>query len=65
MEGGKIVKKEMKEIKIPHGHFCENCSDGCRYWNPSDKDGNGRQYCGHYSSYYYPRERQGCLSFKK
>ena len=34
------------------------------YMNPYDKDSNGRQYCSHYGSYYYPRERQGCLSYK-
>ena len=26
-------------------------------------DSNGRQYCSHYDTYYYPRERQGCLSY--
>jgi len=61
--------EEMKEMKIvveiPEGKFCgHNCADGCIYWNPYDRDGNGRQYCSHYDSYYYPRERQGCLSYK-
>ena len=61
------MKKTTKkvQIKIPQGHFCENCADDCRYWNPRDKDSNGRQYCAHYDSYYYPRERNGCLSFKR
>ncbi len=50
---------------IPEGEFCgHNCADGCIYWNPYDKDSNGRQYCSHYNSYYYPRERNGCLSYK-
>ena len=45
--------------------FCgHNCSDGCIYWNPYDRDSNGRQYCSHYDAYYYPRERQGCLSYE-
>ena len=57
--------KEVGSVKIPEGKFCGyNCADGCIYWNPYDKDSNGRQYCSHYGSYYYPRERQGCLSFK-
>ena len=87
-------REEMKEMKnvvaIPEGRFCGHncadgciywnpydrdgngrqtcalpiCADGCIYWNPYDRDGNGRQYCSHYDSYYYPRERQGCLSYK-
>ena len=32
--------------------------------NPYDRDSNGRQYCSHYGHYYYPKERQGCLSYK-
>ena len=61
------MKKEyVKKYVIPEGAFCgHNCADGCIYWNPRDQDHNGRQYCGHYSCYYYPHERQGCLSFKK
>lgn len=52
-------------VEIPAGQFSgHNCADGCVYWNPSKKDSNGRQYCGHYGVYYYPRERQGCLSYK-
>ncbi len=31
---------------------------------PYDRDSNGRQYCSHYDAYYYPRERQGCLSYE-
>lgn len=53
------------QMIIPEGKFCgHNCADGCIYWNPYDRDNNGRQYCSHYDRYYYPRERQGCLSFK-
>lgn len=58
--------KKTNSIKIPEGKFCgHNCADGCIYWSPYQKDGNGRQYCSWYSKYYYPSERQGCLSFKK
>ena len=54
-----------KNIRIPEGCFYgHNCADGCRYWNPYDKDKNGRQWCNHYSRYFFPRERQGCLSFE-
>lgn len=62
-----IMKKEyVKKCVIPEGEFCGyNCADGCIYWNPRDLDHNGRQYCSHYHCYYYPRERQGCLSFEK
>lgn len=61
------TKKENESaIKLPCGQFCGyNCADGCIYWNPYDKDSNGRQYCSHYDTHYYPRERQGCLSFKR
>lgn len=55
------------EVKIPCGKMCGyNCADkgGCAYWVPSKRDSNGRQYCSWYGSYYYPSERQGCLSFK-
>lgn len=55
-------------IKIPNCKFCSgNCAGPreCIYWNPRKKDGNGRQYCGHYDSYYYPDERNGCLSKKE
>lgn len=56
---------ENKVIQIPKGKFCgHNCADGCIYWSPRDTDSNGRQYCNYYRTYYYPRERQGCLSFK-
>ncbi len=45
--------------------FCSgNCAgpSQCIYWNPYDRDHNGRQYCSHYDTYYYPHERGGCLS---
>ena len=60
------IKKELTcSVKLPEGKFCgHNCADGCIFWNPHDRDSNGRQYCNHYESYYYPKERQGCLSFK-
>jgi len=52
-----------KKIEIPKGEFCHsgNCSD-CPFWEPQKKDSNGRTYCNHYGHYYYPSERQGCLS---
>lgn len=59
-------KEKIKKIELPCGKMCgHNCADGCIYWNPYDRDSNGRQYCSHYGSYYYPRERQGCLSYKR
>ena len=65
MRGTKRTEK-VCETTIPTGKFCgHNCADNCIYWNPYDKDSNGRQYCSHYGHYYYPRERQGCLSLKK
>ena len=66
-KGVRSVKNQenCSEIRIPDGKLCgHNCSDGCIYWNPYDRDSNGRQWCSYYSSYYYPRERQGCLSYK-
>ena len=54
------------KVQLPEGDFCGyNCADGCIYWNLYDRDNNGRQYCAHYGTHYYPRERQGCLSFKR
>lgn len=38
-------KNNITSVKIPAGAFCgHNCSDGCIYWNPYDRDSNGRQY---------------------
>ncbi len=54
-----------KPVVIPEGKFCSNCADRCRYYYPSDRDSNGRAYCGYYESYYYPRERNGCLSYER
>ena len=60
-----VKEKNRQKIQIPAGTFCKhNCADGCIYWNPYKRDGNKRQYCSHYDSYYYPYERQGCLSYK-
>lgn len=65
MENIKNEKKMAQEVKLPCGAFCgHNCADGCIYWNPHDRDFNGRQWCNWYNTYYYPRERQGCLSYK-
>ena len=34
--------KTSTAIKLPAGQFCGyNCANGCIYWNPYDKDGNG------------------------
>lgn len=56
--------KKIVGVRLPCGSLCgHNCADGCIYWCPRDRDANGRQYCSHYDTYYYPRERQGCLSF--
>lgn len=51
---------------IPCGSFCgsDNCTE-CIYWDPNDRDSNGRQWCNWYDTYYFPRERNGCLSLKK
>lgn len=55
--------KKKETIELPCGQFCSgNCADGCRHWNPYDRDSNGRQYCGYYDRYFYPHERNGCLS---
>lgn len=44
-------KNNITSVKIPAGAFCgHNCSDGCIYWNPYDRDSNGRQYCSHYDT---------------
>lgn len=33
-------KNNITSVKIPAGAFCgHNCSDGCIYWNPYDRDG--------------------------
>ena len=65
MEDIKKEKKKAEEVKLPCGAFCgHNCADGCIYWNPNDRDFTGRQWCNVYNTYYYPRERQGCLSYK-
>lgn len=62
------MKKETKEnrkIEIPQGRFCaKNCSDGCIYWVPQDRNKEGRQYCSSFNTYYYPKERNGCFRFK-
>lgn len=56
--------KKNEQIKLPCGEFCSGNCAGCIYWNPHDQDSNGRQYCSWYDTYYYPRERNGCLSRK-
>ena len=62
-----MTEKQVKTMQLPCGELCGyNCADkwGCAYWNPSKRDFNGRQYCSYYGSYYFPSERQGCLSYK-
>lgn len=58
-------RERVYSVKLVEGKLCgHNCSDGCIYWNPHDRDSNGRQYCSYYNRFFYPRERQGCLSYK-
>ena len=60
-------EKKVRVVELPCGNFCGyNCRDkgGCAYWEPFKKDNNGRQYCRYYGCYYYPHERQGCLSYR-
>lgn len=65
MRRRKMKEKKEFNVILPEGQFCgHNCGDGCIYWEPYKRDSNGRQYCNHYRSYYYPSERQGCLSYK-
>ena len=62
-----VDKKNIKTTELPCGKLCGyNCTakNGCAYWEPFKRDNNGRQYCRHYKKYFYPQERQGCLSFK-
>ena len=62
------MDKEMKkaqEISIPEGKFCGgNCAD-CVYYEPRNKDSDGRGYCNYDNTHYYPSERNGCFSFKE
>lgn len=60
-----IQIKPTIHIEIPQGIFCGgNCSD-CVYWERNNHDSNDRGYCSHYDTYYYPSERQGCLSYER
>lgn len=55
----------MKKIELnPFSLYSRRCDENCAYWRPDKKDSNGRTYCSWYGSYYYPSERQGCLSYK-
>lgn len=57
--------ENIAKVILPEGKFFGgNCSD-CRYYEWGKKDSNGRAYCSHYGHYYYPSERQGCLSYKR
>ena len=56
---------ENHEVLIPEGSFCGgNCAD-CIYYEPRNKDSNGRGYCNYYSTYYYPSERNGCFNVSR
>ncbi|HIU68498.1 MAG TPA: hypothetical protein IAD23_00895 [Candidatus Scubalenecus merdavium] len=57
------MKKEF--VQLPNGHFCGGNCATCVYWDASRLDSNGRGFCGWYSHWYSPRERQGCASYKK
>lgn len=63
-----MCDKNMKQtVKIPEGKLCGyNCADkgGCIYWSPTDRNSRGEQYCNYYHTYYFPKNRQGCNSFK-
>lgn len=60
------TKKEVcnKFVKIPEGSFHSGNCNGCIYFYPQGRDENGRSYCEYYDTYYYPHERNGCLSRK-
>ena len=59
------MSTKKSNVKIPRGSFCGgNCSD-CRYWEYSKRDSNDRAYCSYYGKYYWPSERQGCLSYER
>lgn len=62
----KTTNPDSKSIaKLPEGYFCGgNCAD-CVYYEPRNKDSNGRGYCNYYSTYYYPSERNGCFNYKE
>ncbi len=57
------MTKAVIKVELPAGMFCHsgNCTD-CAYWEPGNRNSDGRAYCAHYGSYYYASERQGCLS---
>ena len=53
-----------KPVQLPEGYFCYgNCAspNPCIYWEPGNRDSDGRQYCASYRNYFYPSERDGCL----
>ena len=63
------MEQKMQKLNriLPCGQFCYstgNCSD-CGYYQSSKKDSNGRGYCNWYGHYYFPSERQGCMSHSK
>lgn len=62
----KEAMNEEIQIRLPVGKFnyCYGNCECCRYYYSRDTDRNGRGYCSHYGSYYFPRERQGCRSHK-
>lgn len=61
------MEKNINEINLPENRtLCSgNCANGCIYWVPNRRDSNGRQYCSWYDTFYYPYERNGCLSKKE
>lgn len=59
-----MEKKQNIRIKLPNKTWCGmNCADGCIYWNPKDRNEEGRQYCSNFCTYYFPGERNGCFRF--
>ena len=61
------MEKEMKKecVKLPCGELCAyNCADNCLHAHPNDRLDDGRIYCDHYTTYFYPSERNGCFNYR-
>ena len=54
--------KEMIKVELPEGVFCGNCTD-CVHYQNRNTDKNGRGYCAHFGTYYFPQERNGCFHY--
>ena len=40
-----------KPVQLPEGHMCGNCCGGCAKLNRSDKNSDGKMWCGEFSKY--------------